>query len=176
MISLQDIYRTILRDITFEEVLPMWQEHLWPNKKSINKINLWKKNPSGYPYNYGLHKPWSFNKLIIDSAIKNSTPYFYGIYEDNQLVAVNSGYMTDEDSFRSRGLFVLPKYRNKGYAKKLLEKTMLTGYMSGCTICWSVPRKESLKCYESLGFEKKGDFFITESGLNCYAEVDIEEL
>ena len=53
---------------------------------------------------------------------------------------------------------------------------MLTGYKLGCNICWSVPRRESLKCYQSLGFKKKGDFFMTESGINCYAEVNFKKL
>jgi len=165
-----------VHDISFEEILPIWKKYLWPNKNNIKPINTWKKNPKGYPYNHGLHKPWSFNKLITDKSIESQTPYFFGIYEKDILVAVNSGYKTDDEHFRSRGLYVLPEYRNRGYGKTLLNHVIHIAYASGSDICWTVPRKDALPCYESCGFEMKGTWFHTDFSVSCYAELDLNKL
>ena len=159
-------------DITYDQALPLWQK-LWP-KRNIKPINQWVLNPKGYPHNFGLHKPWQFNPLVIDKSIKPTKVFFYGIFDKETLIGVNSGYQT-HNNFRSRGLYILPKYRGYGYSKLLLNKTIDTAYILGCDVFWSVPRKESLPAYESCGLVRKGDFFLSQYGINCYAELNLDE-
>lgn len=167
-----------VEDITFEEIKEIWEKHLWPNKKSgVKELNNWT---------------WSedlLDMLIVDENLENKTHvHFVGIRESEELVAVNSFYYTNRDYktlttvtttglipitmdyWRSRGLWVDPNHRGKGYAKYILNECIDRVRNYGGTFLWTVPRKSALKSYESVGFVKRSNWiYDTEYGPNCIA-------
>jgi GNAT superfamily N-acetyltransferase len=92
---------------------------------------------------------------------------FLGIYEGKQLVAVNSFHRVGGTS-RSRGLYVEPEFRNRGYAYHLLRETWRQ-----CVVkpLWSYPNATALPVYLKAGFrvvsesiydpiEKKTNYYV----------------
>ena len=147
------------RESTFEEVYPIWNEELWPGR--VSKIesmsSLYWKQP---------------REIIKDSSIFDKyTPSFFVIKEDNKIVGVNSGFRTDERIYRSRGLWVREEYRTKGYGKTLLMQAIIQGKSEDCHWIWSMPRKSALETYESVGFNKIGEWLndTVEFGPNAVA-------
>ena len=148
-----------VRESTFEEVYPVWNEELWPGR--ISKIeqmsSLYWKQPKD---------------IIKDHSIFDKyCPTFFIIKEDNKIVGVNSGFRTEEKVYRSRGLWVREEYRSKGYGKVLLMATIIKGKSENCHWIWSMPRKSALKTYEGVGFKKRGKWLDkgVEFGPNCLA-------
>ena len=142
---------------TFEEVYPVWNKKLWPERVSeIEPMSsLSWKQPS---------------EIIKDKTIfENYSPSFFAIKIDGKIVGVNSGFMTKERVYRSRGLWVKEEHRGKDYGKTLLMQAIIQGKSEGCHWIWSMPRKSALKTYESVGFKKKGRWIDdgVEFGPNC---------
>ena len=142
---------------TFDEVLPVWKNELWPGR--ISKIesmsSLYWKQPS---------------HIIKDNSIfDNYTPTFFVLKEDNQIVGVNSGFRTSERIYRSRGVWVKEEYRNRGYGQILLMQAIIQGKKEDCHWIWSMPRKLSLETYTKVGFKKRGKWIEhgVEFGPNC---------
>ena len=142
---------------TFEEVYPIWNEKLWPER--ISKIesmsSLYWRAP---------------RDIIKDSSIfEKYIPTFFAIKEDNQIVGVNSGFRTDERIYRSRGVWVKEEYRSKGYGQVLLMQAIIQGKKENCHLIWSMPRKSALKTYVKVGFKKRGKWIDdgVEFGPNC---------
>lgn len=139
--------------IQFENILPIWENELWPNRKS-------KIEPvSHMMYNGGY-------------ASINYTPTFWGICENAKLIAVNSGHRTSKFEYRSRGLWVHPDYRRKGLTKYLFQELYIQAKKEKVVKIWSCPRASALKAYEASGFIKTSDWFDDgmEFGPNCYIE------
>ena len=145
-----------IREITFEEILPMWQQ-LWEGRKSPIE-------PVTSMVYLGGH----------DMSIKTAyEPMFLGVFdEDNpdELVAVNSGVRTSPKLYRSRGLYVLESHRRKGFASWLLEETADQAWTEGCTEVWSLPRQAAYPAYVKAGFRKTSEWIDdgVEFGPNCY--------
>jgi len=142
---------------TFEEVYPIWNEKLWPER--ISKIesmsSLYWRQP---------------RDIIKDNSIfEKYIPTFFAIKEDNQIVGVNSGFRTDERIYRSRGVWVKEEYRSKGYGQTLLMQAIIQGKSEGCHWIWSMPRKSALETYKKVGFKKRGKWIDdgVEFGPNC---------
>lgn len=143
--------------IEYDDILPIWVEHLWPGRIDI-------KNMSSMQYLSG------YDVKIYDRYI----PYFFAYYVDNNIAGINSAHKSSQTEFRSRGLYVFDEYRNQGIGKKLLEYTIKLGRSEGCEYCWSVPRKTALSTYLSAGFSQSSDFFKTDtSDENCYAIIKL---
>lgn len=146
---------TEIRTITFNQILPMWHR-LWEGRKSpIQPVT---------PMIFGGGH---------DLSIEKSTPTFFGIFDGQQLVAVNSGFKTSETQYRHRGLYVLESHRRKGYAKALLQRVIEQARKEGCRMVWSLPRPGgSFRCHTSLGFTQTSAWFTEnmEFGPNCYME------
>jgi len=79
--------------------------------------------------------------------------YFWGLFDEDQIVGVINGHQTSQDSFRSRGIYVSEDYRGKGCATRLINKTEEQGRKLGCKIIWSAPRKSTLSIFKNCGFE-----------------------
>lgn len=146
-----------IKKITFEDVLPIWQTQLWPGRKDI--------------------KPMSSMVFLggYNMSIYNYVPTYWGIFKNGKLIGVNSGFRTDSNVYRSRGLYVFPEYRNQGLSKILLSATIDQGVEEGCNLIWSLPRKDALYAYEAVGFVKCSDWLSENmvSGPNCYVKKDI---
>jgi GNAT superfamily N-acetyltransferase len=143
-----------IKEISFDEILPYWQL-LWANRKSpIEPMNgmLFR---SGYDLQLA-------SKYV---------PYFIAIVIENKIVGVNSFFQTDLESFRSRGLYVLPEYRNQMLGQILLNETVLMAKDKKAKSIWSFPRQSAVSTYQKVGFELVGSWIEegVEFGPNIYA-------
>lgn len=140
--------------ITFEDILPIWRDKLWPSRKSaIEPVSVIQHDGS------------------YDMSIQQNVPTFFGVYVDDVLVGVNSGVKTTSTHYRSRGLYVDPAYRGHKIAKRLLQMVDDQAISEGCSIVWTMPRKEAYPTYLSMGYVATTDFFDegVEFGPNCFA-------
>lgn len=145
--------------ISFEDILPIWENKLWPNRESaIEGISA-------------MTWPYEGNPDPIDMKIFDYQPTFYGVFMDNKLVGVNSGHRTTDTQYRSRGIWVDPDYRKKGIAQLLFVLTEHQARIEKCEMMWSIPRKTALAAYTKFGFTTVGDFIVTETAdANIYVK------
>jgi GNAT superfamily N-acetyltransferase len=146
----------MIKKITFERIIPYWNI-LWKQYEGckINKVNLDSQK------NY-VHRAYKYlNQEAIEKIIK---PVYVGYFNDDEIIGVASGYETNIDWYRIRGLWVNEKYRRNGIATKIvkyLESKSNTRYI------WTVPRQTALKFYQSNGFEIDG-VYKTEHNITFY--------
>ena len=153
-------------ETSFENIYDFWSEGLWPNR--ISKI----ENRSALDWDWDLWK--NFGNISITKQRKKIWEYeptFWAVREDDKIVGVNSGFRTDKDVYRSRGVYVVPEKRGAGLSKMLLKLTIAIAKKENCGIIWTMPRKDSLFAYESVGFRKIGGWIDegVEFGPNCIA-------
>ena len=138
----------MIQRITYNEILPLW-EKLWYYTPIVPTSSM--KYLGGFNARYHLEKP-----------------HYFGWIEDDKIVGVNSCFRTNL-SYRSRGLYVEPDYRNRSIAQHLLLAVSMIAKINGAIYIWSLPRKSALNVYERFGFQKKSDFITeTDYGPNCY--------
>jgi GNAT superfamily N-acetyltransferase len=145
----------MIKRITWEEILEIWQKELWPERSSPIESN-------------------SAMKFLSDYDMRNmiTRPSFFGYHIDKKIVGVNSGHKCSDNSYRSRGLWVHLDYRKKGIGRLLLQETINQGIKEQCTMIWSYPRKSSWPTYSSVGFELASAWQISEtSESNAYAKL-----
>ena len=138
---------------TFEEVAPVWQQHLWDSKYKFESTSSML-----FLGGYDVEIP------------KKYTPFFWKAVCDNELAGVVSAHQTSSKHFRIRGLYVFEKFRRKTIASDLI----LLGYEKASTfdvdIIWAAPRKTNVSLFEKMGFERKSE--PTSEGFlygpNCY--------
>jgi GNAT superfamily N-acetyltransferase len=151
------------QQITFEQILPVWQHKLWPNRVSLIETHSAMTWPLSNP-----NQPYDMN-------VFNYPVYFFGIYDQDKLIAVNSGHLTTETEFRSRGLWVDPFYRGKKLAQQILLATIDQAKQEDAEMIWSIPRLTALPAYERVGFKTVGDRVDegVEFGPNIYCELNL---
>jgi GNAT superfamily N-acetyltransferase len=154
---MQDIH-FIVQQITFEEILPIWKNKLWPNRQSAIETHSAMTWPATHP-----NQPYSMEVFSYPA-------YFFGIYYQDTLIAVNSGHLTTKKEFRSRGLWVDPLYRGKKLAQKILLITVDQAKCAGAEMIWSIPRLTALPAYQRVGFNTVGNTIDegVEFGPNIY--------
>lgn len=143
-----------LKQITFDQILPVWETKLWPERESEIK------EMSSMQYKGG-----------IDMTIyEKYKPTFWGVFDGSQIVGVNSGFKTSDDMYRSRGIWVDPNYRRKGISRMLFKGLFEQAEKEDCNYVWSIPRKSALRAYQDAGFSQSSGFFDEgmEFGPNCY--------
>ena len=140
-----------IQKLAFEQILPVWSTHLWPDRESAIETHS------------AMTWPFEGDSADIDMTIFEREATFWGIWLDGQLVGVNSGHQTTDLHYRSRGLWVDPYYRGRGLAQLLFTMTEWQAREEGAEMIWSIPRKTALRSYTSYGFETVGDFFGTET-------------
>lgn len=145
----------MISEITYEDILPIWGYFLWPKRISIIERS------SAMLFNEGYD--------LVNLTFK---PTFLGYKVNNLLVGVNSGHMCKDNNYRSRGLFVFPKYRNAGIGTELLLSTIEQGLNEGAEFVWSYPRKDSWKTYEAAGFKLSSKWHNSETGINAYCRTN----
>lgn len=151
-----------VKSIEFDTILPFWQNFLWPGRTS--KI----ETHSAIVYNT---MPYEYDGSYFDYK-----PTFFGAFCDGTLAGVNSGHRTGDESYRSRGLYVMPNYRGMALGKHLLDATIQQAKNEGCKFCWSIPRFTSRNSYFSAGFEQVGEMFPTEtSESNFYVRINVSD-
>jgi GNAT superfamily N-acetyltransferase len=139
----------LIKQISFTEVCELWKQ-LWPNRE-IDTHSTMRYNDDPYP------------------AIREMYEVtYFGYFDKNKLLGVNSGHATSRFHYRSRGLFVLPEYRKNGIGIELLKATIDKSKEENTKICWSIPRKQSINTYTTAGFIKDSHWFSTETNEeNC---------
>jgi GNAT superfamily N-acetyltransferase len=149
----------ITKKITFNQVLSVWKEKLWPDRSSaIEPMSA-------------MTWPFEGDPQPINMSIFEFEPTFWGVYIDNQLVGVNSGHRTSDTQYRSRGIWVDPAHRGKGVAQQLFMMTEYQAQVENCEMIWSIPRKTALSAYTNFGFQTVGGFIETEtSDANIYVK------
>jgi GNAT superfamily N-acetyltransferase len=148
----------VIKRISFQQILSVWKNHLWPNRHSAIETHS------------AMTWPFDHNPDPIDISIFQFTATFWGAFHNQVLVGVNSGHLTNPDQYRSRGLWVDPVHRGQGIAKQLLTQTEYQAIHEGARMIWSMPRISALAAYTGVGYVTVGDSFGTEtSEANIYA-------
>lgn len=150
-----------IKHISFLEIIPIWTEYLWPDRVSLTE-----------PYSTIVYNTMPYE---YDHTYKYSKPTFIALYDNNNLVGVNSGHPTGK-SYRSRGLYVFEKYRGHGYGTILLSETTKVAKEQNSSFIWSMPRESSMKSYAVAGFELTSEWFPTEtSDHNAYVSLNFDK-
>lgn len=150
-----------LKEVSFDDVLPVWQEHLWLDR--VSEIKSMSSMTLSRTYDMSIYKKY--------------TPYFCAIYDNDTIVGVNSCHQTGELEFRSRGIYIFPQYRSKNYSAMLFEFVKQKAIENNCTTIWSLPRLSALKSYTSYGFKECSEIINTnvEFGPNVYVSLELEK-
>ena len=141
----------LLTHISFNTIFCVWRFNLWPDRHSTIEQT-------------------SAMNYLGGNDLRNMkyNPTFFGYYINDKLIGVNSGHMTMDNKYRSRGLYVFPEHRGKGIGIELLLATIKQGKTEDAKLCWSFPRQESVNTYLSAGFTLSSDFTTSETGINAY--------
>jgi len=143
--------------ISFEQILRIWQNELWPDRESPIETHS------------AMTWPYSWPDKEIDMSIFDYDATFFGVFSKQKLIGVNSGHRSSEVEYRSRGIWVDPAFRKTGVSQLLFDMTAEQAMTEGCEMIWSIPRKTALKAYTKFGFQTVGDYFGTEtSDANIY--------
>ena len=141
-----------VKKITWDQVLPVWEEHL-PN------MSLETNSAMCLFLNYGTALSKSWEEPVYDLQNMEFTPTFWGAFYNDKLVGVNSGHMCIDKLYRSRGLFVFPEYRGFGIGQKLLMKTIAQAIHEKAIVCWSYPKNTAERSYHMQNFLSQGHSF-----------------
>lgn len=124
-------------EITFEKILPVWRDKLWPGRESaIEPVSAIDEDGS------------------INMEIMNSNPVFIACTENENIIGVVSGFKTGE-KFRSRGLWVSENVRNSGVGQGLMLELEKVARSQRCSAIWTMARNDAFPFYEKAGFIKK---------------------
>jgi len=142
----------MLIKLEWKKIYYIWSNHLWPNRSVIEPT-------SAMCYLNG-----------YDIVNMQSLPTFFGYTINDKIVAVNSGHAcSNQNNYRSRGLWVDPNYRGQGIAQKLLKATIEQGHREEFNQIWSYPRQSSWPTYQAVGFKLSSDWTSSEtSEANAY--------
>ena len=147
----------MIKQIDFETISPIWKKYLWPDKKEILPMSNMRYKDIPYTEISNIYEPT-----------------YFAFYIDDKIVGVNSGHQSSRFHYRSRGLYVDPKFRKQGIGTLLLAYVCTLGKANGMVYCWSLPRKSALNTYLRAGFEQTSDFSPTEtSENNCHVRIDL---
>lgn len=142
----------MIKHISWEQILNIWSTELWPNRNSPIETNSAMCFLNGHD---------------MDNMVK--TPAFFGYFVNKKIVGVNSGHMCGDGSYRSRGLWVKPEFRNQGMGTLLLKETIDQAKKESAEFIWSYPRKSSWNTYSNAGFNLASDWEKSEtSDSNAY--------
>ena len=150
----------VIKQITFEEILPVWRDFLW--KGRLSEIRPMSS--------------MTFNKHYDRSIYERFNPTFFGCYNQNGvLLGVNSFHKTGNREGRSRGVYVFENSRGKGYSKLLLNAAITQAKKEDCSIIWSLPRISSLQAYLSVGYRVCSEEINegVEFGPNVYVKLNL---
>ncbi|MBQ6568664.1 MAG: GNAT family N-acetyltransferase [Clostridia bacterium] len=123
------------------KIEPSQIDHLW----ELQKL---------YKAEIGEEEPQNSDKIALTQAIEDNNIFFFGVWEENALVAccsVTTGFSTF--NFKTSGVFedfyICPEYRHRGIARKLAEfayrESGVGSLTVGCADC-------DIGMYEAIGF------------------------
>jgi GNAT superfamily N-acetyltransferase len=142
-----------IEKISFRQTYPIWDKYLWPDR--VSEIT-----------------PTSAMSFMGGYDLQNMTsPTFFAYMIDSEIAGVNSGHRTMNDGYRSRGLYVLEKFRGKGIGTALLKATIEQAVKEEASLCWSYPKDTSWNTYAKAGFTLVSDWESAENGTNAYCMI-----
>lgn len=153
-----------IKKITWEQIRDMWKMHM-PNM-SIEPTSA-MTCPKGLAFDDSTDNYKLIEIDTYDLQNQNFTPTFWGAFDNETLVGVNSGHMTLYELYRSRGLYVEEKYRGHGIGIKLLLKTISQGYFENAIGVWSYPNRKAWMSYAYAGFILRGEEFNFDWEINA---------
>lgn len=143
----------IIKQITFLDLLPIWKNELWPDRRSPIE-----------PYSAMIFMHSDYSIAFMERPVA-----FFGLFDSDKLVGVNSVHGAEAFMARSRGLWVAPEYRHQGYGKQLLDAAITQAKEWGVHAVWSFSRKSSIDTYLSAGFSRTSGWLDHgEFGPNAY--------
>lgn len=142
----------MITEISFDQIVPYWIK-LWP----------WHTKETLQPHSNMLYTGGFFGLHYTPEVT------YFAVIVDGDIAGVNSGHITTDNLYRSRGLWVDPTYRGNGFGVALLTASINKSIELGCDGSWSFPRDTSWKTYEAAGFNLTGDWIISENNVkNAY--------
>lgn len=148
-----------LREISWETIQFQWKFNLWPGRYEYKPM-------SSMVYN----KREEYDMEIYEKY----EPTFWGVFEKDLLIGVNSSFRTSDDMYRSRGIYVAKSHRKRGVAQMLFDALEEQAKKEGCKFLWSYPREGSHYAYLKFGFELTSDWQPDSFGRNAYVLKQIE--
>jgi GNAT superfamily N-acetyltransferase len=147
-----------LVEITFEEILPVWREHLWNGR--LSDIKPMSSMTLDRQYDMSIYEKY--------------VPYFCAVVDGKEILGVNSCHQTGNTEFRSRGIYIFPEHRGKGVSKKLFNFVKEKALENNCSTIWSLPRLTALTAYKAAGFEECSEVINegVEFGPNVYVKLN----
>ena len=137
----------LLLKCSFQEVLPIWRDELWP--KRITAIE--KTNPLLFK------KGWNLQH-------QSTEVFFMKVEKNKKIIAVCSMQKTADQEFRSRGLWVSEEFRKQGIGSKLFQALEKEALSRGCSRLWTLARHSSLIFYTKMGMKDCGKTYDFEYG------------
>lgn len=143
----------MITKIGFEEIKIIWSNHLWPHRTSaIEPIS------------------WIDFDGTINMELNLGSPTFWRLTDSHNLLGVISGYKTSSRQYRSRGLWVDPKFQGLGHGRFLLNHIEQVAKAEGCKVIWTMPRLPAWGFYQKCGFVRTSETDKYEFGPHILAE------
>ena len=137
--------------VNYETAKEVWKQELWSYGDSADKK----------------YSKMKINNEKFDKTMAKKTIFYWAYKLDDKIVGINSGYKSCDNYYRSRGIWVDPKFRGIGFAKTLIDVAITESMFWDCKYIWAYPRKETVGVWESMGFKKQGQFESASYGFNC---------
>jgi hypothetical protein len=114
-------------ELTWEEVLPIWRNQLWPNRKSEIKTHSSMVYLGGY-----------------DMSIYNNPVHYWGFKSNTEEVfGVLSGFKSGPDIYCYRGLWLHESLRGQNLSQVLFANGEEIAKQQGCTGLWDFRKNKS---------------------------------
>lgn len=125
-------------EISFQTILPVWRDLLWPGRQSEIKPVSTMKFLGGYD---------------LDIRKYTDQARFWGIYGvDGQLNGVFSGHPCSATQYRGRGLYVRQSQQLRGIGRTLVETVVQAASDAKREMCWCIPRVRNEFFFRKCGF------------------------
>lgn len=145
------MHKLVISDVDFSDVLPFWENKLWPNRSSAIETH----SAQTWPYDN--------SQPSIDMSIFSYNATFLGVFASDKLVGVCSGHASSPDHYRMRGFWIDPEYRGMGGHVLMLDRLESLALDAGCVMAWTVPRDTIVHHYIRRGYRTVGEYFETET-------------
>jgi len=145
------VNKMMITIVSYANIYDIWRNHLWPERTSAITPTSAMIFLGGY-----------------DTGNMNNTATFFAFVANKKIYGVNSGHLCTDGSYRSRGLFVFPEYRNKGIGTDLLLATIDQGNKESAKFTWSYPKQTSWNAYKKAGYSLSSPWEKSELGFNAY--------
>ena len=157
-------------ELNFEHILPLWKDESMFGDTIIKAVSSMK-------YWNGLDHHGGNEMSVYD--LDKSNPVYLGYIVGLELAGGVSFFSMENNIYRTRGLFVYPKHRNKGIATKLLNRVISRVHERHDIfeegILWAMAGPNSIAAHRRVGFDQISEQFSHDlpdgnitNHYNCY--------